>query len=64
MNKNFLELNKILLDNLNNKEINGEINENATNAFFMKTIKIEKTLSYYKDSILIAYILLSFIAMI
>ena len=50
MNKNFLELNKILLDNLNNKEINGEINENATNDFFMKTIKIEKTLSYYKDS--------------
>ena len=50
MNKNLLELNKILLDNLNNKEINGEINENAKNDFFMKTNKIEKSLSYYKDS--------------
>ena len=50
MNKNLLELNKILLDNLNNKELIGEINGNAIKAFFMKTNKIEKTLSYYKDS--------------
>ena len=50
MNKNLLELNRILLDNLNNNLISGEIKENATNAFFMKTNKIEKTLSYYNDS--------------
>ena len=50
INKNLLQFNKILLESLNNNEINGEINDNAINSFYIKSNNIEKSLKYYKDN--------------
>ena len=49
MNKSLLQLNKIFYENLNNKEINGEIYKNALNCFYLKNIDLKKNFDYFEN---------------
>lgn len=49
MNKSLLQLNKIFYENINNKEINGEIYKNGLNCFYLKNIDLKKNLDYFEN---------------
>ena len=48
-NKKLLQLNKKIIENLNQKEINGEIYMNFNNCQFIKKIKLQENLEYYNN---------------
>ena len=49
MNKNLLLLNKKIIENLNDKEMNGEIYVNVKNCKYIKEIKIQNDLDYFNN---------------
>jgi hypothetical protein len=49
MNKNLLLLNKKIIENLNKKEMNGEIYVNVNNCKYIKEIKIKDDLEYLNN---------------